>query len=67
MRLNEYISSNNIKGKDFAETLEISQAYLSQLCSGARQPSKYLAMVIEAKTGGLVTAKSLRPDIKKIA
>jgi len=67
MELIEYLKTYQIKGKDFSKKLEISQAYLSQICSGVRQPSKYLAMVIESKTHGSVTAKSLRPDIKKIA
>ena len=67
MKLTEYMKSKKLKGKDFSKELDISQAYLSQICSGARRPSKYVALVIESKTGGSVTAKSLRPDIKKIA
>ena len=65
MTISEYLKENKIKGKDFADTLEISQAYLSQLCGGVRKPSKYLALIIEQKTRRAVKATELRPDIKK--
>lgn len=38
-RINAIIQSANISKSKFAESLNISQAFVSQLCSGAREPS----------------------------
>jgi DNA-binding transcriptional regulator YdaS (Cro superfamily) len=43
----------------------LSEGYLSQLIHEVRQPSPYLAMLIEAFTDGQVTKHELRPDIFK--
>lgn len=67
MTIQRYMEMKNIPRKDMAKALNISQAYLSQICTGKRKASKYLALVIESRTSGAVTAKSLRPDIEKIA
>lgn len=67
MEIREYMKHNKIKNQDFAKIIGISDAYLSQLCSGARKPSKYVALMIEAKTKGIIKANKLRPDIKKLA
>ena len=38
-RINKLIQMLNISKAKFAEKLSLSQAYVSQLCSGAREPS----------------------------
>lgn len=38
-RINAIIQSANISKSKFAESLNVSQAFVSQLCSGAREPS----------------------------
>ena len=38
-RIAELIDSLHIKKGEFADKLEISQAFVSQICSGIRQPS----------------------------
>lgn len=38
-RINKIISGLHIKKSDFAEKLGISQAFVSQMCSGVREPS----------------------------
>lgn len=38
-RISVLIDSLHIKKGEFAEKLEISQAFVSQICSGVRQPS----------------------------
>lgn len=38
-RINRIIQELKIKKSDFAEKLNISQAFVSQMCSGAREPS----------------------------
>ena len=67
MEIKEYMRRKKLRGSDFASELGISHAYLCQIVSGARTPSKYVALVIESKTKGAVKAKTLRPDIKDLA
>lgn len=38
-RISQLIDSENLKKTQFAERIGISQAYVSQICSGARTPS----------------------------
>ena len=38
-RINRIIQELKIKKSDFAEKLNISQAFVSQICSGVREPS----------------------------
>lgn len=38
-RISQLIGSENLKKTQFAERIGISQAYVSQICSGARTPS----------------------------
>lgn len=46
-RLNQVIKLSGLRKKDFAEKMKISQAYLSQLLGGTRQPSIQLCKNIE--------------------
>lgn len=38
-RINQIIQALKIKKSDFAEKLNVSQAFVSQMCSGVREPS----------------------------
>lgn len=49
--------------KAFAEKLETSPAYLSQVANGHRNGSPAFAIAIERETGGAVTRAEIRPDI----
>ena len=49
--------------KEMAEYLGITPTWLGLLITKARKPSPILAKKIEKATQGLVTAKTLRPDL----
>lgn len=49
--------------KEMADRLGISPTWLSLLINGSRLPSATLAKKIEKATKGLVSAKTLRPDL----
>lgn len=49
--LTEYKERHGFTGRELARRLEISEAYLSQVLSGQRTPSKKLAQRISALTG----------------
>jgi transcriptional regulator with XRE-family HTH domain len=49
--------------KEMAQYLGITPTWLSLLISKKRRPSPELAKKIEKATQGLVTAKTLRPDL----
>ncbi len=49
--LAEYKEKNGLTGRELARRLEISDAYLSQVLSGQRTPSKKLARRISSLTG----------------
>lgn len=50
-RLAEYRDRSTLKQYELAERLGIHEAYLSQLLSGARRPSRELSLRIEDQTG----------------
>lgn len=58
MRLDEYLKSNNIKGKDFAGLVDINSGYLSQLRRHERWPGPDVIRRIIKATKGKVTADS---------
>lgn len=47
-----------------AEAVATSPAYLSQIAYGHRRPSLQMALAIERETGGTITARGLRPDLR---
>lgn len=63
MNLKSYLASLERGGSArFAEALDISASYLSQLGSGTAALSPARCVTIERVTEGLVTRKELRPD-----
>lgn len=60
-KLRAYLEGRN-KG-EFAEAIETSPSYLSQLLSKHRFPSLEMMRRIERATGGEVTRYDMRPDI----
>ena len=65
MTLKQYLK-HNITQVVFAKQIGISGPYLSQILHGKRTPSKYVALMIEAKSNGVIKARSFRDDIKPI-
>jgi DNA-binding transcriptional regulator YdaS (Cro superfamily) len=64
MNLKEYFDDEPLGAKkEMAEYLGISQTWLSLLIKCKKQPSPKLAKKIERATQGLVTKKTLRPDL----
>lgn len=62
MSLTEYIDAEGRTRHWLAEQLGISRGYLSQLESGARVPSRTLALLIERVTGGAVVMVASADD-----
>jgi DNA-binding transcriptional regulator YdaS (Cro superfamily) len=60
-RLANYLKDNRIKQKDFAETIGVSEGYLSQICKGTHSPSLSVAVRVEDATSGAVTVRDLLP------
>lgn len=48
---------------ELARRLDVSRAFVSQLCTGARPVPIKVAIAIERETAGAVTVEQLRPDI----
>lgn len=48
---------------ELARRLDVSRAFVSQLCSGIRPVPVRVAIAIERETAGAVTVEELRPDI----
>lgn len=48
---------------DVAREIGTSDAYLWQIETGRRRPSRWLAEAIERATNGVVTRRVLRPDL----
>src|SRR4051794_11851246 len=62
MNLKEYIAgSKRGTAKKLAESLGISQSYLSQMASGQSPISQERCVVIEQVTGGMVPRWELKP------
>ncbi|GIT90126.1 hypothetical protein JANAI62_03910 [Jannaschia pagri] len=58
--LKDYLKGKN-KG-DFARSVEIVPAYLSQILSGKKRPSFDLMLRIEKETKGAVSVSAWAPD-----
>lgn len=57
------VSILGITQADFAEKLDVSPAFVSQMVSGHRRVPPALCQVIEDLTDGQVTCHDLRPDV----
>ncbi len=55
MRLQDYLSKNEILHTDFANEIGVSQAAVSRYSNGKRIPQPQIINRIEAATNGLVT------------
>ena len=62
MLLRKYLEKNQITIKEFAESLDITRAYLRRVACGLEKPGTTLTKLIELKTNGLVTAKDFEKD-----
>jgi len=59
MLLKEYLSSHNISQAAYADTLGVSNTYISHILSGRRRPSKRLCSLISYSSHGLVSQSDL--------
>jgi DNA-binding transcriptional regulator YdaS (Cro superfamily) len=59
MNLKEYMETRNIEKKEFAHIIGISEPALHNYLAGRRMPPLDVAMAIEARTRGKVTASAL--------
>lgn len=59
MDIKTYLEKNNIRQKEFAEKLNITEGMLSYILHGKRRINPRLALDIERETNGLVKADSL--------
>lgn len=69
MKLKDYLYFENIKQKDFAETLELCPTHICGYINGRIRFSKKVAKAIERITNGKVTAKEIlkgNPEKNKI-
>lgn len=53
-----YLTRPKAKKREVAEQIGVSDAYLSQMLSGIRQPSYAAMLKIELRTGGVVSVDS---------
>lgn len=49
--------------RELAKILGISEAYVSELMTGKKQPGAVLCFRVEKISGGMITADQLRPDL----
>lgn len=64
--LSEYLIEAGITQGRFAETVDVTQATISRLATGASRPGLPLAVKIEEATGGRVPAASWVSDADKL-
>lgn len=63
----EFIRSSGQNRATWADRLEISRSYLSDILNGNKTPSLDLAVRIERLTGGAVPASSWIPEVAQSA
>ncbi len=59
MNLKQYLDDEGLMIKGLAKKLIIAPSYLSSIIHGKKKPSLRLAMQIEQKTNGKVTAQEI--------
>lgn len=57
MKLEQYLSRENIKASAFAAEIGVAPSTITRLIKGERSPRLDLIMLIKEKTGGQVTAE----------
>ena len=55
MKLNDFISDNNMSHTEFGKRIGVSQAAISRYANGSRWPKPEIVELIEAETNGQVT------------
>lgn len=60
--LSEYLNTENVTQKEFADMIGVKQSMVSKLASGKTKPGLALAVLIERKTGGVVSPKCWLED-----
>ena len=55
MRLADWLKENDIRRRDFASRIGVSNGWVTWLCDGRAWPSREIAEKIAAETGGAVT------------
>ena len=64
MRLEQYLSLKKLSEREFSSILNVSQAHVSNIIKGRRNPSLILAKRIEEATNGYVAIKDLlNPEV----
>lgn len=56
MKLAEYLNERGIKRSDFANTIGVSQSYVTMICQGKIWPGRDIVTKINSFTDGEVTA-----------
>lgn len=56
MKLKTWLKENNVRQRELAHQLEISEPFVSDLCNGKRLPALGTLVAIERATNGAVTA-----------
>lgn len=59
MDLKTYLTKHNVRQKEFAEKLNITEGMMSYILNGQRKIKPQLALDIEKETKGLIKADSL--------
>lgn len=62
MKLDAYLSKNNISQADFADSIGVTQGMVYQWINKDRPVTPIKCVEIENKTNGQVSRKDLRPD-----
>ncbi|KAA0970838.1 helix-turn-helix transcriptional regulator [Aureimonas fodinaquatilis] len=63
MRLEHYLSQNDIKPSAFAAEIGVAPSTITRLIKGERSPRLDLIRLIREKTGGLVTADDFMDEV----
>ena len=59
MKLGKYLKKQEITQKKFAEMVDVARPLITQIISGTKNPSLFLAKRIEKATNGMVTTDDL--------
>lgn len=66
MRLEEYLRINNISKTDFARSIGMSIAHITNICNGWKNPSiKVIRKIIEATDGQVNVADLFNPEVPR--
>lgn len=64
MNLQHYLKQHRGQAaRDLAQATGTSVGYLREISYGLRRPSAEMALKLERASGGLITARDIRPDL----